>query len=205
MSQELCLTLSHLFPEVSRLALDAGISSWARVREATYYTGLSEDDVIRTKCRLVADVLAYILSYQPYIKGEKTGWWIRIRGLNHFNQATSIGHALVLVEGDEVDEESTDSPKSNKHWLIDAYIGCRGFTCRQVDVVQFRQDLETLEKQYDPEIWYRVTGCREKEIPDHCKLLITQYSYRDDIDSIMARFEELEAGIPNPKYGHKKD
>ncbi len=194
MSDELCAILTPLFPEIGRLALDAGISSWSRVREAVYYTDLSQDDVIRTKCRLIADTLGYILSYQPYIEGEKVGWWIRIRGLNHFNQSTSVGHALVLVEGE-----------NNRHWQIDAYIGCRGFTCREVDVDQFREDLISLEKHYDPEVWYRVTGCREEEVPDHCKVMLYKYSYRDDIDSIMQRYDELEDGIPDMKYGHKKD
>lgn len=187
----LCFFLSKLFPNVNRLALDAGVSSWSRVKEASFFTGLHEDEVIKTKCRLTADTLAYILSFANYHEKKPFAWWVRLRGLSFFNQPTSVGHAFVLLERQD-----------NIYLLIDSYIGCRGLTCREVNINALRKLLSRLEDKYDPDIWYQVTSCYEDEIPDHVKVTFDRYSYDDNEESILTRIEELKYFRPDVTYGH---
>lgn len=191
MEDPLCPILNCLFPQVARLALDAGISSWLKVKEAAVHTGLTIDEVIRTKCRLIADTLAYILGFTSFHQ-SKVAWWIRLKGRNHFNQPTGVGHALVLLEREE-----------DKYLLIDGYIGCRGLTCRYIDLPCFKERVERLQQRYDPDLWYQVTGCREVETPDHVRVIIREYSYSDLLDDILSRCDELASRQPNLLYGHK--
>ena len=193
MSEYLCFLLKDLFPEVARFALNAGISSWVRVKEAAYNTGVTEKEVIRTKCRLIADTLAYLLSFEKYQEKTLHGLWIRLRGKDIYDGPTSVGHVLIVLESDQ------------GFILLDAYFACRGFTCRRINFQEFVDDLSYLQKRYDPEIWYRVTGCREKAVPDHVNVDVKRYSYSDDIDSIHSRFIELKGLKANFKYGHRKD
>jgi hypothetical protein len=187
--------LQKLFPQASWNALGAGVSSRYRVEEAAHYTNLSIEEVVKTKCRLIADTLAYLLSYQPYDSPEeKVGWWIRLRGVNKFEQSTSVGHALLVVEGGD-----------GKTYLIDSYIGCRSITCREIDMLEFLAQLKSLQKQYDPRIWLEVTGCEEREIPDHVHIIMQKYSYDDSPESIVTRYLELQNNEANPKYGHRRD
>lgn len=191
LNPNLCFILSKLFPEVNRLALDAGVSSWSRVKEATFFTQLKEEEVIETKCRLTADTLAYILSFTDYHEKKPLAWWVRLRGLNYFNQPTSVGHAFVLLERHD-----------NTYLFIDSYIGCRGLTCREVDINALRKLLSRLEDKYEPEIWYQVTGCHEEEVPDHVKVTLDRYSYNDREEDILTRIEELKYFRPDIIYGH---
>lgn len=189
---QLALLLNNLFPHVSLLALDSGVSSWARVREASVVMGLHQDDVIQTKCRLIADTLAYLLSFEPYNGSGNRAWWLRIRGLNHFGQSTGVGHALIVIEQEE------------RYFLIDAYIGCRDLTYREIDFEEFQRNLASLEEYYDPQLWEDVTGCYEQEIPEYCQVTFGLYNYQDDPQSIGERYQELLDHQPNHRYGHKK-
>lgn len=192
--------LPSLFPEANYLSLDSDISSWDKVVDAHKSSDLTLDQVVRTKCRLTADTLSYLMSFQPSDMTNMTSehndaLWIRLRGLDKNDQSTHVSHALVILE------------TPDGHLLADSYIGCREITCRIIDPDEFLSDILEMQEKYRPETWKELTGCSDDNSDgppiDHVLVVKNDYSYLGNPESITERLNELNQGYNNTSYGHK--
>lgn len=198
----LCKYLPTFFPEACKLALEKGYSKQENFDYAVKATGLSEEEVLRTKCGLMSDTLSYLLNFREDPKpGDVRAWRFRLVTVVNGQKQPDITHTFVILETSKRGEEENlysptfiDEGRERALLLIDSYIGCREFTCRYIaDVNRFFMDLIFLQQSFNAEIWNAITGCQEVlDIPGSVEMTVREYSYDGSREGIMERFLLLQ-------------
>ena len=184
---ELCHQLRHYLLDATRLLLYIDYIDLDDFYSACRRTKLLTEEAIITKCGNVTFTILYLLSFK---QGEELFlntlnldptkmYSFTLIGQDEKELLTIVGHTFILIFLD------------NQWVILDSYILCRGFTCRPVDNINvLLEDLLILQEEYNPETWWRLTGCHEEDkATKTISYEIVEYNY--NLNEIEEAFHSL--------------